>query len=128
VPLDCKASDTDSDNQKELNSPLCYSEAELGPAIDPLSCEKESTSGEEKSFPSRDDAEVLTVDAGSEVDKKVTWKTTVEMLKTPTVILTLLQAAPGALPFGFISVFLNDYLSEDRGMSTQVRTKSTSVI
>jgi len=42
VPLDCKASDTDSDNQKELNSPLCYSEAELGPAIDPLSCEKKA--------------------------------------------------------------------------------------
>jgi MFS family permease len=55
------------------------------------------------------------------VDDKVSWKTTKEMITTPTVALVLLGAAPGALPFGFGSVFLNDYLAEDRGMTVEVR-------
>ena len=55
-------------------------------------------------------------------EKSVSWKTTWEMLKTPSVTLTLLQAAPSALPFGFASVFLNDYLAQDRGMTVEVRS------
>ena len=54
------------------------------------------------------------------VENKVTWKTTKEMITTPTVALAFIGAAPGALPFGFGSVFLNDYLAEDRGMTVEV--------
>lgn len=45
-----------------------------------------------------------------------TWK----LMKIPSVVLTILQAAPGALPFGFCATFLNDFLQEQRGMSKEV--------
>lgn len=47
-----------------------------------------------------------------------TWK----LLKVPSFVLTILQAAPGALPFGFCATFLNDFLQEQRGMSKEVST------
>jgi len=54
------------------------------------------------------------------------WKNQLEaiisLLTTPTVALSLLQGAPGCVPWGIINVFLNDYLSEDRGFSVQAAT------
>ncbi len=44
------------------------------------------------------------------LSKCVSCKSTKELMKIPTVVLTILQAAPGALPFGFVSTFLNDFL------------------
>jgi len=44
------------------------------------------------------------------------------LLATPTVALSLLQGAPGCVPWGIINVFLNDFLSEDRGFSVQAAT------
>ena len=44
--------------------------------------------------------------------KCVSCQSTKELMKIPTVILTILQAAPGALPFGFVSTFFNDFLQE----------------
>ena len=52
------------------------------------------------------------VEHTSEVPNCVTCQSTLELMKIPTVILTILQAAPGALPFGFVSTFLNDFLQE----------------
>lgn len=52
----------------------------------------------------------------------VSCKSTKELMKIPTVVLTILQAAPGALPFGFVSTFLNDFLQEQRGMTKQEAT------
>lgn len=51
----------------------------------------------------------------------VSCKSTCQLMKIPTVVLTILQAAPGALPFGFCATFLNDFLQEQRGMTKQVR-------
>mmetsp|Transcript_21865 Transcript_21865/g.45296 ORF Transcript_21865/g.45296 Transcript_21865/m.45296 type:complete len:219 (-) Transcript_21865:74-730(-) len=45
-----------------------------------------------------------------------------EILKIPSVLLTILQAAPGALPFGFCATFLNDFLQEQREMTKQQAT------
>ncbi len=53
---------------------------------------------------------------GSCFSSNSTWK----LLKVPSVVLTILQAAPGALPFGFCATFLNDFLQEQRGMSKEV--------
>ena len=50
----------------------------------------------------------------------VSCKSTCQLMKIPTVVLTILQAAPGALPFGFCATFLNDFLQEQRGMTKQV--------
>ena len=45
---------------------------------------------------------------------------TVTLLKTPSVLLTILQAAPGDIPFGFAATFLNDFLQEQRGLTKEV--------
>lgn len=44
------------------------------------------------------------------------------LMSTKTVALSLIQGAPGCIPWGIINVFLNDYLSEDRGFSVQAAT------
>lgn len=44
------------------------------------------------------------------------------LLKTPTVVLALLQGAPGCLPWGVVNTYLNDFLAEDRGMSVEFAT------
>mmetsp|Transcript_15976 Transcript_15976/g.33013 ORF Transcript_15976/g.33013 Transcript_15976/m.33013 type:complete len:540 (+) Transcript_15976:157-1776(+) len=49
-------------------------------------------------------------------------KITISLLSTKTVALSLIQGAPGCIPWGIINVFLNDYLSEDRGYSVQEAT------
>jgi Major Facilitator Superfamily len=60
-------------------------------------------------------------DATDYISGEVSWKSTAQLLRTPSMILILLQGAPGALPFGMTSVYLNDYLAEDRGMTKEVR-------
>ncbi len=49
-------------------------------------------------------------------------RTTKELFQTKTVILTLIQGAPGCVPWGIVNTFLNDYLSEDCGLSVQEAT------
>lgn len=44
------------------------------------------------------------------------------LLSTPTMILAVIQGAPGCVPWGVINVYLNDYLSEDRGFSVEMAT------
>lgn len=44
------------------------------------------------------------------------------LLKTPTVVLALLQGAPGCVPWGIVLTYLNDFLAEDRGMSVEFAT------
>ena len=51
----------------------------------------------------------------------VSCKSTWELIKIPSVVLIILQAAPGALPFGFCATFMNDFLQEQRGMTKEVR-------
>jgi hypothetical protein len=49
------------------------------------------------------------------------WASFVELLSTPSVLLALLQGAPGCIPWGIVNAFLNDFLSQDRGMTVEVR-------
>jgi len=49
-------------------------------------------------------------------------KSSLLLLKTPTVVLALLQGAPGCLPWGIVNTYLNDFLAEDRGMSVEFAT------
>lgn len=57
-----------------------------------------------------------------EYSEKLEWKKVVQLFKTPSVLIILCQGFPGCLPWGMIFVFLNDYLSSDRGMSVQGAT------
>jgi MFS family permease len=54
------------------------------------------------------------------------WKTFTSLVSTPTVLFTLLQGAPGCVPWGIINSFLNDFLSENRGMSVEVSWRTYS--
>ena len=54
-------------------------------------------------------------------------QTSRELLKSKTVLLTLLQGAPGCIPWGIVNTFLNDYLSQDCGMSVQTATATILV-
>lgn len=66
------------------------------------------------------------IDAVASYDPKLTWmrfwSTFVSIVSTPTVRLALLQGIPGCIPWGIMNMFLNDFLSEDRGMTVEVAT------
>jgi MFS family permease len=55
-------------------------------------------------------------------DWAVHLRSTFTLLSTPTVVLSLLQGAPGCVPWGIINAFLNDYLSADRGFTVEMAT------
>jgi MFS family permease len=55
-------------------------------------------------------------------DWRENWMTFLDLLSTKTFILSLLQGAPGCLPWGIVNTFLNDFLSEDRGMTVEGAT------
>lgn len=42
------------------------------------------------------------------------------LLRTPTVLLAIIQGAPGCIPWGIANTYLNDFLAEDRGMTVAV--------
>lgn len=54
--------------------------------------------------------------------EKPSLKSTCKMLKTPTVFLILIQGAPSVIPFGIASTFLNDYLSQEKGLAVEGAT------
>jgi len=53
---------------------------------------------------------------------RVHWNTFVNLVSTPSVLLFLLQGAPGCVPWGIINTYLNDFLSEDRVMTVEGAT------
>lgn len=57
-----------------------------------------------------------------ETSKYVSCRSTCELVKIPSVALTIAQALPGALPFGFCATFLNDFLQQERGYTKQEAT------
>ena len=59
-------------------------------------------------------------DVNDNEHRMVSWKTTWELFKIPTFSLILFQSLPVCLVWGVFSVFLNDYLAQDRGLSIQV--------
>ena len=50
------------------------------------------------------------------------WKKFIDLLSIPTLILSLLQGAPGCIPWGIVNTYLNDFLAVDRNMSVQYAT------
>lgn len=53
---------------------------------------------------------------------RVTLQSMKEILKTPTVVLLMLQGVPGCVPWGIFNTYFIDYLSEDRGNTVQGAT------
>eukprot|EP00549_Striatella_unipunctata_P026009 CAMPEP_0118673436 /NCGR_PEP_ID=MMETSP0800-20121206/317_1 /TAXON_ID=210618 ORGANISM="Striatella unipunctata, Strain CCMP2910" /NCGR_SAMPLE_ID=MMETSP0800 /ASSEMBLY_ACC=CAM_ASM_000638 /LENGTH=475 /DNA_ID=CAMNT_0006568491 /DNA_START=427 /DNA_END=1851 /DNA_ORIENTATION=- len=49
-------------------------------------------------------------------------RTLTSLLSTPTVVLMMLQGAPGCVPWGIVNTYLTDYLATDRGMTVEGAT------
>ena len=64
-----------------------------------------------------DDEIVSTSRQSRGFDCQSQWHAFQTLLSTPTLVLTVLQGAPGCVPWGIVNTFLNDYLAVDRGMS-----------
>ena len=54
--------------------------------------------------------------------EKIDWSKVKHLFKTRTVVLVYLQGIPGCVPWGLMFVYMNDYLSQDRGMTVQNAT------
>lgn len=63
---------------------------------------------------------ILPLEDSSEFDVRLHWVAFRNLMATPTVLLSLLQGAPGCLPWGIVNTYLNDFLSENRGMTVEV--------
>jgi hypothetical protein len=57
-----------------------------------------------------------------EYNETIDWKKIRKLFRTKSVLLIYCQGLPGCLPWGMIYVFLNNYLSEDRGLSIRDAT------
>jgi len=57
-----------------------------------------------------------------EYNETIDWKKIQKLFRTKSVLLIYFQGLPGCLPWGMIYVFLNNYLSEDRGLSIRDAT------
>jgi predicted MFS family arabinose efflux permease len=57
----------------------------------------------------------------------IDWAKVSTLLHTPSVLLCIFQGLPACIPWGVFWVFLNDYLSEDRGLKVHQATGVLSV-
>jgi hypothetical protein len=71
--------------------------------------------------------DIVTIDAAPDFDLRHHWNTFGALLSTPTLVLALLQGAPGCLPWGIVNTYLNDFLSENRGMSVEFATTTVLI-
>ena len=55
-------------------------------------------------------------------NEKVTWAKVGIVARTWSNYFVVLQGLPGSLPWGVLLTFLNDYLSHDKGLTTEAAT------
>lgn len=108
-----KAHDSESIETARLQP----SEIEMSESDDALTRRRSSSTLSNARNESNDTPTGLTLGA---LDQQTTWQKLQNLCLTPSVVLLLLQGVPGCLPWGIVNTFLNDYLSEDRGMSVEV--------
>jgi len=53
---------------------------------------------------------------GGSYDVRLDWNTFVNTMRNATTYLLILQSFVGSIPWGFIFVFLNDFLTQEKGM------------
>eukprot|EP01041_Mallomonas_annulata_P011522 gene11522-24098_t len=73
-----------------------------------------SSSGDSDSIPM---AQAKILQDSPEYKEQINCEKLGVLLRTPTVLMTYLQGIPGCVPWGIIYVFLNDFLSANRGFS-----------
>lgn len=60
-------------------------------------------------------------------DETISWPKLKTLVSTPSVLLILLQGVPGCVPWGFVYVFLIDYMAQNRDMSVSSATTMMTV-
>lgn len=75
--------------------------------------------------PKRGQQEDAAIASGETYAGRFTWDKAIDMLLVRTNLLIFLTAAASTIPWGAISVFANDYLSQDQGLGSE---KSTFVV
>jgi len=83
-------------------------------SIDRISQKASSEDDDATGIPSSQDSEGF--------DFRVQWQTFRSLISTPTLVMTVLQGAPGCLPWGIFNTYLPDYLAIDRGMGVEYAT------
>jgi predicted MFS family arabinose efflux permease len=79
---------------------------------------------EETELKGNGDSETVPTDVQEHVayTEKIDWAKIKVLLRTPSVALILIQGVPGCVPWGIFYVYLNDYLSENKGFSVEEAT------
>ena len=64
---------------------------------------------------------------GGRVARKLDWGAFVDMLHIRTNIILILQAFPGTIPWGVLFAYLNDFLSQEKGLPVEQATLLVSL-
>ncbi len=65
-------------------------------------------------------------EGGSYEGERISWRKVAVLLRCPSNVLVIGQGLPGSLPWGMILTFFNDFLSQNKGFTVQVRTTQPS--
>ena len=84
------------------------------PIVSPKDNGDESAIGKDRSNSRSTELQVYT--------ERIEWSKVKNLFKTRTVVLVYLQGIPGCVPWGLMFVYMNDYLSQDRGMTVENAT------
>lgn len=109
--------------EKNINKKYNYTEINNieSPVYNAVLSNEESKKGLDQEFLDDDDDEVLSVES-IQYSEQIECHKVVQLFRTASVVIVFIQGLPGCLPWGMIYVFLNDYFSEDRGMTVQNAT------
>jgi predicted MFS family arabinose efflux permease len=108
--------------QKSKDTPDGYKSSFNNVERNPLSSAQQQSGSIDVTY--SNEYEVTTKDDKDQVNysEKIECSKLARLFQTTSAVLIFVQGFPGCLPWGMIFVFLNDYLSEDRGMSVQSAT------
>ncbi len=68
------------------------------------------------------------IEAGEVYTAKISWPEYKNLFRIKTNLLVFLQGIPGTVPWGVFFIFLNDYLSQNKGYSVETATLIIMVI
>lgn len=68
------------------------------------------------------------IETGQIYTARINWSEYKQLFRIKTNLLVFLQGIPGTVPWGVFFIFLNDYLSQDKGYSVETATLIVTII
>ncbi|MCF7802030.1 MAG: MFS transporter [Candidatus Marinimicrobia bacterium] len=68
------------------------------------------------------------LESGQIYTARINWSEYKQLFRIKTNLLVFLQGIPGTVPWGVFFIFLNDYLSQDKGYSVETATLIVTII